>query len=102
MLAFIVKLRISLTHFRLTNLAVSTGVLRRQHLPNILQALIIKCQLVLGAPRALKQAADSFACSTLLACCQCIHGRSDQDELLLQEVEADDGIDAVPILQLRG
>ena len=52
MLAFIVKLRIPVTDFRLTNLAVSTRVLRSEHISNVLQALIIKGELILSAPGA--------------------------------------------------
>lgn len=69
-----------------------------QHIAYILQARVIQHQLKLGALGAFEQAADSFWGGAFLRLSEGFHGRCDENELLLEVVEADDSIDFIPIL----
>ena len=72
--------------------------LEADSISNGLEQAGVQERLELGTQCALKQAQNGFGCCKLLALCQSLHRTANQDELLLEVVEADDAVNLVPIV----
>ena len=68
------------------------------HVSNVADVLIVHVLVAIVALTRRNEHSQKLEdSSVVLACSQGLHGRSDQVELLLQVVEANHGVDAVPV-----
>ena len=71
---------------------------KADHVCDRAQDACVQERFKLRAQSALDQANDSLRCSSLFTLCQCLHCASNQNELLLEVIEAYNAVDLVPVI----